>query len=30
MGAAAREHARGWTIENRYRDWEAAYGKVLA
>ena len=30
MGAAAREHARKFTIEERWRDWETAYGKVLA
>jgi hypothetical protein len=26
MGAKAREHARGFTIEGNYRLWEAAYG----
>ena len=30
MGAAARQHARAYTVENRWQDWADAYGKVLA
>ena len=30
MGAAAREHARGFAIEDHWQEWAQAYGKVLA
>ena len=29
MGAAAKRLAARWTIQERYRDWESAYGKVM-